>query len=238
MLLLLIFFFFFPLICSAVYFGMHSVTPQTAGHGTETRDLERLLEVFGSVFTLKDISSAYREAKHNIDVASEILCSSHGSTSDSASYQSKDKREGADAISSGDRPSQPERTTALRSRLPSDSVLQKPYNGGGGSRASKSKVTSVSMGTVSSVIGKEYVRPRPSMYESKDVTKPMKLDSNEFPISQIWNEEVQSGTTEKNSKMHADVEEFLFRMLGDGFQLDKDVIREVLSESYISCLLF
>lgn len=219
---------------------MHSITPQTAGYGTETRDLERLLEVFGSVFTLKDISSAYREAKHNIDVASDILCSSRGSTSSSDSYQSKDKCEGADAISSGDRPSQPERTTALRSRPPSDNVLQKPCNGGGGgSRASKSKATSVSMGTVSSVIGKEYVRPRSSVHGSKDVTKPMKLDSNEFPMSQIWNEEVQSGTTEKNSKMHADdVEEFLFRMLGDGFQLDKDVTREVLSESYASCLLF
>ncbi|KAF3442527.1 hypothetical protein FNV43_RR16443 [Rhamnella rubrinervis] len=202
---------------------MDAVTSQTAGYDTETRDLERLLVVFGSVFSLEDISSAYCEAKRDVDLASEILCAS-----DSASCSSKNMFEGANAISSGDLSSKPESTTVMRLRLSSDSVLQKPCDGEGSTIASKSKVTSVSIGTVSSVIGKEYIRPKSSMNESKDVTKPLKLDSNEFPISQTWNEGVQSSMTENNSKMHVDVEEFLFRMLGEGFQLDKDVIRQVL----------
>lgn len=206
---------------------MDAVTSQTTCYDTETRDLERLLEVFGSTCSLEDISSAYCEAWRNIDVASEILFALHGKTSDGAECSSKDKLEGAIAASSQDLSSQLDRTSEMHSKLSFDNVLQKPFNGEGSTRASKSKAIPISMGTVSGVIGKEYIRPRSSMNRSKDVTKPLKLDSNEFPVSQIWNEDVQM---ENNCKMRSDIEEFLFRMLADGFQFDMTVIREVLGK--------
>uniref|UniRef100_A0A6P4ATX7 putative nuclear RNA export factor SDE5 isoform X1 n=1 Tax=Ziziphus jujuba TaxID=326968 RepID=A0A6P4ATX7_ZIZJJ len=204
---------------------MDTVTSQTACYDTETRDLKMLLEVFGSMCSLEDISSAYCEALRNIDGASEILCALHGKTSGGAGCSSMDKLEGAIAASSLDLSSSLDRTSEMQSRLSSDNVLQKPFNGEGSTRASKSKAIPVSVGTVSGVIGKEYIRPRSSKNQSKDATKPLKLDSNQFSVSQVWNEEVQM---EKNSKMHTVVEEFLFRMLSDGFQFDMTVIREVL----------
>lgn len=39
--------------------------------------------------------------------------------------------------------------------------------------------------------------------------------------------------TGKDDNMHADIEDFLFQMLGDGFQLDMKMIHEVLGELHI-----
>ncbi|KAE8681077.1 Silencing defective 5 [Hibiscus syriacus] len=67
--------------------------------------------------------------------------------------------------------------------------------------AYKSKQCSVSTGGVAVVIGKNYVKP---------------------------SEEDPSDRTTRNGTTNGDLEKFLFQMLGDGFQLDKSVIQEVL----------
>ncbi|KAL6283663.1 hypothetical protein ACE6H2_014592 [Prunus campanulata] len=192
---------------------MQAFSSPAASDDDQKRDLEYLLEVFSSMCSLKDIASAYCQARHNVEMAVEILCASHVSPSDGA-CSSKVKFEGASATSS--------------EGMSSDKVLQNPLNGAGNTRASNSKKNAVSVGTVSGMIGKEYIRPRSSTNESIEVKKPLKLELKEVPASEIWSEEVESTMPAENSKMRADIEEFLFKMLGEGFKLDMDVIREVL----------
>ncbi|ONI12793.1 hypothetical protein PRUPE_4G184000 [Prunus persica] len=192
---------------------MQAFSSPTSSDDDQKRDLEYLLEVFSSMCSLKDIASAYCQERQNVEMAAEILCASLVSPSDGAG-SSKVKFEGASATSS--------------EGMSSDKVLQNPIKGAGNTRASKSKKNSVSGGTVSGMIGKEYIRPRSSTNESIEVKKPLKLGLKEVPASEIWSEEVESTMPAENSKMHADIEEFLFKMLGEGFKLDMDVIREVL----------
>ncbi|XP_007212421.2 putative nuclear RNA export factor SDE5 [Prunus persica] len=195
---------------------MQAFSSPTSSDDDQKRDLEYLLEVFSSMCSLKDIASAYCQERQNVEMAAEILCASLVSPSDGAG-SSKVKFEGASATSS--------------EGMSSDKVLQNPIKGAGNTRASKSKKNSVSGGTVSGMIGKEYIRPRSSTNESIEVKKPLKLGLKEVPASEIWSEEVESTMPAENSKMHADIEEFLFKMLGEGFKLDMDVIREVLGKS-------
>ncbi|KAK8648447.1 hypothetical protein V6N13_129199 [Hibiscus sabdariffa] len=82
--------------------------------------------------------------------------------------------------------------------------------------------------SVAGVIGENYVKQRSSRTDCSDTTKPVKIDSKDLPMSAIWSEEDPSSRTTRNDTTHGDLEKFLFQMLGDGFQLDKSVIQEVL----------
>ncbi|KAK7246518.1 hypothetical protein RIF29_41387 [Crotalaria pallida] len=94
----------------------------------------------------------------------------------------------------------------------------------------KSKARPVSVGTVSGVIGKDYVRSTSSANGSYGVTKPVKLDAKARappPMIGVWREKTKP-TIVKHNQLHQDMEDFLFNMLGDGFNLDRDRIKEVL----------
>ena len=121
--------------------------------------------------------------------------------------------------------------SAVHAGVPTAKSIQNPFNGMDNTRALNSRKLSASTGTVSGMIGKEYSRPRASTIEYTEAKKPLKLDWKEVPASAIWSEEVQSTTPPTNSKLHADAEEFLCKMLGEGFKLDMNVIREVLGKS-------
>ncbi|GAY34484.1 hypothetical protein CUMW_011710 [Citrus unshiu] len=56
---------------------------------------------------------------------------------------------------------------------------------------------------------------------------PLKLDPKEFPMSALWGEETKPKQS-KGDHLQKEMEDFLFKMLGEGFQLSRDVIREVL----------
>ena len=64
------------------------------------------------------------------------------------------------------------------------------------------------------------------------VRKPLKLDSKVMPMSELWEVEAKS-CSPKYDHLHQEMEDFLFKMLGDGFQLDRDVIRQVLGRLFI-----
>ncbi|KAH9802758.1 putative nuclear RNA export factor SDE5 [Citrus sinensis] len=177
----------------------------------EVRELEELLGAFGSQFSLEDIASAYCEAKRDVNGAANILCSMNGIGC--AIDASRVKFKGED------------KTTL---EVASDSVLPKSHHEERNTGVSTSKSRPVSMGTVSGVIGKEYIRTKSLPNNSCEPTKPVKLDSKEFPVSKIWCEKGPPNMTTKHDSMLADVEEFLFKMLGDGFQLDMTMIEEVL----------
>ncbi|KAL1569902.1 putative nuclear RNA export factor SDE5 isoform X2 [Salvia divinorum] len=89
---------------------------------------------------------------------------------------------------------------------------------------------SASIGTVSGVIGKDYVNHRPHSKGSKERLKPMKINSNDFPVTEIWGEDKVPRVTSQAHPMDNDLGEFLYKMLGTGFQLDMGVIQQVIGQ--------
>ncbi|GMJ10194.1 silencing defective 5 [Hibiscus trionum] len=184
--------------------------------------LKVVLDAFGSKFSLEDIASAYYEAKGNVNVTGDILyAKNHGSTSIATTNTYGNKSVVASTT-----------PVELLSGWESESTASPECTSSNlNTGAIKSKRCSVSTGSVAGVIGKNYVKPRSSRTDCSDTTKPVKIDSKDLPISVIWSEEDPSSRTTKNGTTYGDLEKFLFQMLGDGFQLEKSVIQEVL----VSC---
>ncbi|KAI3716261.1 hypothetical protein L6452_23478 [Arctium lappa] len=160
----------------------------------DDKNLEWLLEAFGSKTSIDDIASAYCQAGHDLRKASDIICNMLGSSS------SNDVPISTDDLIINEPPK----------------VLSR----------SKPKHSGISVGSVSGIIGADYGRSRASTKEARAITKPVKLMSNKFPVTQIWVEKPPVNAT--NETMNKDVEQFLLKMLGDGFKLDMEVIKEVV----------
>ncbi|KAL1202491.1 putative nuclear RNA export factor SDE5 [Cardamine amara subsp. amara] len=174
----------------------------------DSRSLQVLLEAFGSRFSLDDIASAYCQASQNVDVAGEILFAMTEKT------PQRDQVEMKEATSK-----------------PTHVYVPKEVRGQEDSKAKvwRPKKTSISVGTVSSVIGKEYATTRPISNAPREATKPMKIDSKDIPETEIWSEEKLPKINEAIiSRAPTDVEEFIVKMLKDGFQASQDVIHQVL----------
>ncbi|KAK4439200.1 putative nuclear RNA export factor SDE5 [Sesamum alatum] len=176
----------------------------------DQKNLKELLEAFGSIVSLDDIASAYCEAGRNLCYAAEILCNKQGSICGTSSSKSQDVVENTTSESSGE---------------PSDNILENAHIA-----KSKSRKCSTSMGTVSDVIGKDYITPRPQSNGCNEKLKPVKLNSDDFPVSEIWDEIKESASTSRSESMSSDIEEFLYKMLGNGFQLEKSVIQDVVGQ--------
>ncbi|XWS09968.1 hypothetical protein CRYUN_Cryun39dG0035500 [Craigia yunnanensis] len=162
--------------------------------------LKELLDVLGSQFSLEDIASAYYKAKGNVNITGDILCARNcgrtlSARADTFENKSVDANTTSVDFSAG---------RETESAASSEYTSANPNTG-----ALKSKRCSVSMGSVSGVIGKNYVKPRPSRKDSPKTTKPVKIDSKELPVSAIWIEEDQSNRT-RNGTTNGDLEEFLF----------------------------
>ncbi|XP_043810619.1 putative nuclear RNA export factor SDE5 [Manihot esculenta] len=199
---------------------MHAIS-STALSDVNKKDLEGLLEVFGSAFALEDIASAYCRARRDSNLTAEILSGMHGTISTTVPAEKLAAEDATPLMW----PSLLDSTKTLSSKWPSDNYVEKTSDGQ--KRKLKSKKCSASMGTVSSVIGKEYAKTRQLTNESVEAKKPLKLDSQEFPVSEIWNDKKPASVTRKDPSQ-VDIEEFLFKMLGEGFQLEMPVIHEVL----------
>ncbi|KAI3515263.1 hypothetical protein L1887_14083 [Cichorium endivia] len=77
------------------------------------------------------------------------------------------------------------------------------------------------------IIGADYGRSRPLTKKVSEITRPFNLMSTEIPASQIWIEKSKPDNV-KTETMNKDIDLFLPKMLGDGFQLDMDVIKEAV----------
>ncbi|KAJ6728596.1 NUCLEAR RNA EXPORT FACTOR SDE5-RELATED [Salix koriyanagi] len=176
----------------------------------EEKALEGLLEAFGSGFSLEQIASAYCKAGRNADLAVQILQDMEGGASTSSSHSSN-----VEAIlnvgSFGS--SNVEAVLSEGSTESSNGYILKKCDANGKFRNVKQKWCAVSGGTVSSVLGKSYIRSRPVGNGSCVTTKPLKLDEKEFPTSELWGEEPKQ--TQSNHDR-------------DGFQLEREMIRQVL----------
>ncbi|KAK9060452.1 hypothetical protein SSX86_021156 [Deinandra increscens subsp. villosa] len=267
----------------------------------DDKNLEFLLEAFGSMISAEDMASAYCQAGYDVNKASEILYNMLGSSSSNDIQISTDDLtraraspvgvtvgtvsgvNGADYVRS--RTLTNESATGLSFYKPRTSGVsvgtvsgvigadygkfrattkktcettkpvnlmskefpasqiwvQKP-NGADYARSrtltnepatvlskSKSRTSGVSVGTVSGVIGADYGKFRTATKKTCETTKPVKLTSKEIPASQIWVEKPKPVKNAPTETMNKDIELFLLQMLGDGFQLDIRVIRDVLA---------
>ncbi|KAG0491619.1 hypothetical protein HPP92_005017 [Vanilla planifolia] len=183
--------------------------------GADDVHLKALYDAFCSSCTLEDIALAYIKAGHNVDKAGEILCKLHGSNLGDASRDFEDE-------ASLKHPQE----TSDKGHTVSSIPLDRNYNG------RKHKKVSASGGTVSSFLGKDYLRFSSSVYEPSQAMKPPKVSVFE-PLatdSEVGTVEEQNFpvNVSRQIRTNADVEEFLFSMLGDGFKLSMDNIRVVL----------
>ncbi|KAK9936356.1 hypothetical protein M0R45_013202 [Rubus argutus] len=170
----------------------------------EEQALRVLLDAFGQAFSIEEIASAYCKAGKNAEAAAETLALSTTEAKPSGEESSGGSDDG--------------------------DIKSIQANGNGNSRASKTKYRPVSVGSVSSVIGKHYVNKTTSANGSYNGgVKPLKVDSKSkvLPIPESWVEKAESCSSGDNL-LHQDMEDFLFTMLGEGFKLERDVIRDVL----------
>ncbi|KAK9706700.1 hypothetical protein RND81_07G145600 [Saponaria officinalis] len=185
-----------------------SSTPDIVG---EDKALKSLLDTFGSAFSLQDITSAFYKSGRDPNLAGEILCETQTNPSTHEPNVSN---------------------VPLASRAGSQAPLK---NGFGETRhansysvkAPMSKRNPVSMGTVSNVIGKNYVW----RVARSNGTKPLKVDGSEFSIpvsSTVGSSTSDDSSLGRDAGLNDDVEDFLFEMLGRGFQLERSAIHDVL----------
>ncbi|XP_062013170.1 putative nuclear RNA export factor SDE5 [Rosa rugosa] len=171
----------------------------------DEQGLRVLLDAFGPAFSLEEIASAYCKAGKNAEAAAETLALSATSAGEESS-----------AVVSDDG------GIGKKDKTTSD-------NGSGNSRGAKTKYRSVSVGSVSGVIGKHYGNKTTS--SGGNGGKALRVDSKSkvLPIPESWVEKAEScSSSAGDDVLHQDMEDFLFNMLGEGFKLDRDVIRDVL----------
>ncbi|XP_074303369.1 putative nuclear RNA export factor SDE5 [Silene latifolia] len=199
-----------------------SVTPEFA---SEDKDLKSLLDAFGSKFSLQDIASAFCKAGRDPDLAGQILSETQQSPSTHEMHVSNVP------LTS--------RTHSRASKV--NGFCETQHANGNGLKATISKRNPASMGTVSGVLGNYYVWRATNSNGNPNGTKPLKVDASEssMPVSftdhSLESKDANSRTFEdsslkKDANMNDDVEEFLFEMLGRGFQLERSAIHEVLGQ--------
>jgi hypothetical protein len=170
----------------------------------EEKALKGLLDAFSSTFSLDEIASAYCKAGRNADLAAEVLFDIQGSTSTSATYASNGEAKGEESL-----------------EFSSGNFSEKLGQASRNSRASKPKSSSA-------ILGKDYMDP--STQGSCKVSKPI---LRVVPMSEPSEVEAQSSSP-KNGPMRKEMVDFLFRMLGDEFKLDRDVIQQVLGKPLLT----
>lgn len=107
-------------------------------------------------------------------------------------------------------------------------IPPKPFQASANARSSKLKCRPAAMGSVSSFRGKEDVKAKLCLFET---AKPLKLDAKLLSISDNY-PDIQSNPI---MEMQKETEDFLLKMLEDGFHLDRDVIGEVLGKHCWHC---
>ncbi|KAJ0264146.1 putative nuclear RNA export factor SDE5 [Hirschfeldia incana] len=172
----------------------------------DSRSLQVLLDAFGSRFSLDDIAAAYCQASQNVHEAGEIL---FAMTTKETLQTDQVQKSGA---------------TSKSTHVYVPKKVQKQED-----KVWRPKKISVSVGTVSSVIGKEYARrTEPASNARQEAVKPMKIDARDIPETEIWSEEELPKSNTIISRAPTDVEEFIAKMLGEGFRASPEVIQQIL----------
>ncbi|KAJ1702123.1 hypothetical protein LUZ63_001902 [Rhynchospora breviuscula] len=186
----------------------------------EDRSLGVLLEAFGSCCSLEEIASAYCRSKGDVMAAGDILCNKVQDlkTQTSANGQSEMKyQDSADEQSINTGTSEQENKIC---EIPRGTHI----------KMTKSKKPTASLGTVSSFLGNSYTRPSYPVKEKFGKDKPPIIEVPKSVVDVLEREPGSSSFegSKKDSMSNKEIEQFLFSMLGEGFKLSLDVIREIL----------
>ncbi|KAJ8532378.1 hypothetical protein K7X08_012301 [Anisodus acutangulus] len=186
----------------------------------DTKNLERLLNVFGSVVSLDDIAAAYCEAGRDPIMAGDIIVGRQASTS-----ASDEKIEDSMTLTSESEFEEVGDSVIWTSESVSEMDAKRA-----GPSSSKQKKLSASMGSVSSMIPRDYVTNRPLIIETSTRIKPLKLSADDLFTPELRDEKAPLGAAATCENLPSSVEEFLFKMLGSGFSLDMSVIKDVVGQ--------
>nr|CAB3447347.1 unnamed protein product [Digitaria exilis] len=202
-----------------------SHTP-TSSSDNETRALNTLLDVFSCSFSLDDIADAYIKAKGDVNKAGDFLTDLQLSLPHindvETTLSQTDKPVEENSMESSRQPrtlSQIEQAVDEKHMENSDQ-LRMPE---------KLQKSSAAFGTVSSMLGKESARATTTANRSSKKDKPLKVELPEYMRDDFKVKSDESDSAPRRETLNnRDVEEFLFCMLGEGFKLSMEVIREVL----------
>lgn len=185
----------------------HSQTPSS---DDETRALNALLDAFSSAFSLDDIATAYCRANGDVNRAGDLLTELEHPIAKSNEVDS----------------------SVGTIHPPSGKAIEENSTESSGQAKSREKMqkSSASFGTVSSMLGKGSTRATvPLMNRASGKEKPPMVELPEYMRDDFNGKVDKSDSAPKRETLNnRDIEEFLFSMLGEGFKLSMDMIREVL----------
>uniref|UniRef100_A0A0E0K2V1 DUF1771 domain-containing protein n=1 Tax=Oryza punctata TaxID=4537 RepID=A0A0E0K2V1_ORYPU len=184
----------------------HSQTPSS---DDETRALNALLDAFSSAFSLDDIATAYCRANGDVNRAGDLLTELELPTAKSNEVDS----------------------SVGTIHPPSGKAIEENCTESSGQARSREKLqkSSASFGTVSSILGKGSTRATVPLNRASGKEKPPMVELPEYMRDDFNGKADKSDSAPKRETLNnRDIEEFLFSMLGEGFKLSMDMIREVL----------
>ncbi|KAI5011437.1 hypothetical protein ZWY2020_013574 [Hordeum vulgare] len=195
----------------------------------ETRALNALLDAFSCAFSLEDIANAYCRANGDVNKAGDFLTDLQLSMPQSnevdSSVETNLPQFGKAVEENSMDNSNRTRNLSCVGKAAEESSVE---NSSQTRTREKSQKSSASFGTVSSMLGKGSARATTAPANTAPGKgKPLKVELPEYMRDDLKTDESDSAP-KRETLNNRDVEEFLFSMLGEGFKLNMEVIRDVL----------
>ncbi|MCL7038228.1 hypothetical protein MKW94_016197, partial [Papaver nudicaule] len=195
----------------------------------EERDVKCLAEAF-SLVSIEEVNSAYKEAQGDTNRAAEILSdlmtdtdSSRGGGSGACSSSTSSSFFESSSNNSEERMTS---SSSSSSEMFWESDIQRVQDSSVGFVDWKQKRVIATAGTVSSVLGKDYVRSSPLDKERGRGGGGGGGEQQQYNSPKWKHSCVVNGVTVGNEE----AEQFLFSMLGDGCDLSMAVVRDVFCQ--------
>ena len=202
----------------------------TSSSDNETRALSTLLDVFGCAFSLDDIADAYVKAKGDVNKAGDFLTDLQLSLphiSDVEPSVATNMSQTDKAVEENNM----ENSSQTRTLSQIEHAIEEKHteNSDQARMPEKLQKSSAAFGTVSTMLGKQSARATTTVNRASKKDKPLKVELPEYMRDdfKVKSDESVSAPRRETLK-NRDVEEFLFCMLGEGFKLNMEVIRDVL----------
>ncbi|RCV14143.1 hypothetical protein SETIT_2G402300v2 [Setaria italica] len=202
----------------------------TSSSDNETRALNTLLDVFGCAFSLDDIADAYVKSMGDVNKAGDILTNLQLSLPHNNDFEPSVKTN----LSQTDKAveenymknsSQPRTLSQIEQAVEAKHMENLAQT----RMPEKLQKSSAAFGTVSSMLGKESSRATTAVNGASKKDKPLKVELPEYMRDDFKVKADDSNSAPRRETLNnSDVEEFLFCMLGEGFKLSMEVIRDVL----------
>ncbi|KAG0534023.1 hypothetical protein BDA96_04G242900 [Sorghum bicolor] len=202
----------------------------TSSSDDETRALSTLLDVFSCAFSLDDIADAYIKANGDVNKAGDFLTDlqltlphiNDVRSSVETNLSHTDKAVQENCTDNSSRP----KTLPWTEQAVEEKHIE---NSDQTKMPEKLHKSSAAFGTVSSMLGKEPTRAATTVSRASRKDKPLRVELPEYMRDDFKMKSDESDSAPRRETLNdRDVEEFLFCMLGEGFKLSMELIREVL----------